>query len=94
MQPQCPICHGQFFPWDIHQLRIENDAPGSTSAVPRVGTQLQRLLDAIADIADGHATVEEMQRVIGLCDAYHTSQRDSNPVRDRANCVPKPTDSI
>ena len=72
---------------------MENDAPRSTTADPRVDAQLQRLLDSIAKIADGHATVEEMQRVIDQCDAYHNSQSDtSNTVRDFAWSVRNPTD--
>ncbi|KAF8554266.1 hypothetical protein OG21DRAFT_1603599 [Imleria badia] len=51
----------------------------STTAVPQVDTQLQRLLDAIENITDGDTTVEETEGVIDQCDAYQDSQPDSNP---------------
>jgi hypothetical protein len=92
MQPQCPICRGHFSSLHIRQLHVERDAPSSTTAVPQVDTELQRLLDAIENITDGDTTVEETEGVIDQCDAYQDSQPDSNPVRDFARSVRKPTD--
>ncbi|KAF8554273.1 hypothetical protein OG21DRAFT_1603605, partial [Imleria badia] len=72
MQPQCPICRDQFSPEDIRELRVDSDTPSSTMVAPRVDAQVQHLLDDIARTANGGATLEEMQRVVDLCDVYHT----------------------
>jgi hypothetical protein len=92
MQPQCPICRGEFFSCDIRQLRVEKGASSSTTAVPRVDMQLQRLLKAIAKITGGHATVEETQRVADQCDAYLDSKPDSILVHNCARSFRKSTD--
>ena len=92
MEPQCPICRDEFSPLDTHPLRVESDSLSSTTAAPRVDTQLQGLINAIAKIANGNtATVEETQRIIDQCDAYHNSQPKSSPVRDCAKSVHKLT---
>ena len=83
MQPQCPLCRDEFSPQDIRKLRVDSDGPSSTTVAPQVDTQVQRLLDDIAKTANGVATVQEMERVIDLCDAYHNAQSHSSPVRDR-----------
>ena len=49
-----------------------------------VDAQVQHLLDDIAKTADGGTTVEEMQRVINLCNVYYSAQPDAcHQVRDR-----------
>jgi hypothetical protein len=83
MQPHCPFCRDEFSLQDIRILRVDNDAPSSTTVAPQLDTQVQRLLDDIAQTASGGGTVEEMERVIVLCDAYHNAQPRSSPVRDR-----------
>ena len=42
--------------------------------------------------ANRGATVEEMERVIEQCNAYHNAQPDSIPVRDHPGSIRKPTD--
>ena len=85
MQPQCPFCRDDFSPQDIRKLRVDNDAtPSPTTVVAQqVDAQVQCLLEDISKTADGGATIEEMQRVVDLCNAYYTSQPESIPVRDR-----------
>lgn len=51
-------------------------SPSSTAVVPPVDAQVQHLLDNIAEVADGDASLEEMQRVVDLCKVYHIAQPD------------------
>jgi hypothetical protein len=91
-QTQCPLCRDEFLPQDIRKLCVDNDAPSSTTVAPQLDTQVQHLLDDIAKTASGGGTVEEMERVIVLCDAYHNAQPHGSPVRDQPRPVRKPTD--
>jgi len=96
---QCPLCRYEFSPSDICKLCVDGDASSSTTVTSPVDKQddkqVQRLLDDIAMIANRGATVEEMERVIGQCNAYRNTQSDSIPVRDRLiprhGSVHKPT---
>ena len=87
-QPQCPLCRDEFSPQDIRRLRVDSDAPSSITVAPQVDTQIQRLLDDIAKTAWG-GTVEEIERVIDLCDTYHNAQPRNSPVRDRPETLAK-----
>ncbi|KAG6377882.1 hypothetical protein JVT61DRAFT_14668 [Boletus reticuloceps] len=71
LRSKCPICRQQFSSRDIHQLRVDSGGSSPTRVTPQVDTQVQRLLDDIEKMVDGHATVEEMQRAVDQCNAYH-----------------------
>ncbi|KAF8554271.1 hypothetical protein OG21DRAFT_1111940 [Imleria badia] len=89
MRPQCPICRDQFSPQDIRKLRVDSDAPSSTAVAPPVDAQVQHLLDDIANTANGATTVEEMQRVVNMCNVYNNAQPDTgHQVHDRPRCIP------
>ena len=78
MQPQCPLCRRDFFPWDIRKLHV--GSVGSTVAPHAIDARSQRLLDAIAHAGGVGASLEDMQRVIDQCRVYHgcDAQGDSS----------------
>lgn len=57
---------------------MDNVAQSSTTVPPLVDSQAQYLLDDIAKTVDGGAPVDEIQRVIDLCNVYHIAQPDTS----------------
>ncbi|KAF8127528.1 hypothetical protein EV363DRAFT_1343494 [Boletus edulis] len=78
VRSKCPICRQQFSPRDIHQLRVDSGGSSPTRVTPQVDIQVQRLLGDIEKMIDQHATVEEMQRAVDQCNAYHDLHPDSS----------------
>ncbi|KAI9463443.1 hypothetical protein HD554DRAFT_1312084 [Boletus coccyginus] len=92
IEPQCPLCRSEFSPSDVCKLCVDGDAQSSTTAASAVDTQVQHLLDDIAVTANRGATIEEMERVIQQCNAYHNAQPNSILVRDHPGSIRKTTD--